>query len=156
MEGLAGLISDESCRACFLRVTFLICRYKMKGMREAPGFSVYVWVPISSVALTLLWPHGLSPTRLLCPWNSPGKNIGVDCHFLLQGIFPTQGSSKLHRLCLVHRQAGRYLTTWATWEAPGACYKALIPVLRGPPLWPNHFPKDPAPNAIISGVRIWT
>ena len=24
----------------------------------------------------------------LCPWDSPGKNIGVDCHFLLQGIFP--------------------------------------------------------------------
>ena len=32
------------------------------------------------------------PARLLCPWDSPGKNTGVDCHFLLQGIFPTQGS----------------------------------------------------------------
>ena len=31
-----------------------------------------------------LWPHGLQPTRLLCPWNSPGKNMGVGCHFLLQ------------------------------------------------------------------------
>ena len=29
---------------------------------------------------------------LLCPWDSPGKNIGVGCHFPLQGIFPTQGS----------------------------------------------------------------
>ena len=38
-------------------------------------------------------PHGLQPTRLLCPWNFPGKNTGVDCHFLLQGIFPTQGSN---------------------------------------------------------------
>ena len=28
---------------------------------------------------------------LLCPWNSPGKNTGVGCHALLQGIFPTQG-----------------------------------------------------------------
>ena len=37
--------------------------------------------------------HGLSPTRLLCPWNSPGKNTWVDYHFLLQGIFPTQGSN---------------------------------------------------------------
>ena len=27
-----------------------------------------------------------------CPWDSPGKNTGVDCHFLLQGIFRTQGS----------------------------------------------------------------
>ena len=31
------------------------------------------------------------PARLLCPWDSPGKNTGVGCHFLLQGIFPTQG-----------------------------------------------------------------
>ena len=29
----------------------------------------------------------------LCPWDSPGKNAGVGCHFLLQGIFPTQGSN---------------------------------------------------------------
>ena len=40
-----------------------------------------------------LRPHGLQPARLLCPWDSPGKNTGVDCHFLLQGIFPTQGSN---------------------------------------------------------------
>ena len=33
------------------------------------------------------------PTRLLCPWNFPGNSTGVDCHFLLQGIFPTQGSN---------------------------------------------------------------
>ena len=36
--------------------------------------------------------HGLQPSRLLCPWDSPGKNTGVGCHFLLQGIFSTQGS----------------------------------------------------------------
>ena len=29
--------------------------------------------------------------RLLCPWDSPGKNTGVGCHSLLQEIFPTQG-----------------------------------------------------------------
>ena len=37
--------------------------------------------------------HGLQPTRLLCPWDFPGSSPGVDCHFLLQGIFPTQGSN---------------------------------------------------------------
>ena len=37
--------------------------------------------------------HGLKPVRLLCPWNSPGKNTGVGCHFLLQGIFLTQRSN---------------------------------------------------------------
>ena len=30
------------------------------------------------------------PARLLCPWDSPGKNTKVGCYFLLQGIFPTQ------------------------------------------------------------------
>ena len=29
-------------------------------------------------------PHRRQPTRLCCPWDSPGKNIGVGCHFLLQ------------------------------------------------------------------------
>ena len=37
---------------------------------------------------------GLQTTKLLCPWDSPGKNTGVGCHFLLQGIFPTQGSNQ--------------------------------------------------------------
>ena len=33
------------------------------------------------------------PASFLCPWDSPGKNTGVGCHALLQGIFPTQGLS---------------------------------------------------------------
>ena len=33
-----------------------------------------------SVVSNSLWPHGLWPTKLLCPWDSPGKNTGVDCH----------------------------------------------------------------------------
>ena len=40
---------------------------------------------------------GLQPTRLLCPWDSPGKSTGVGHHALLQGILPTQGSN-LHLL----------------------------------------------------------
>ena len=46
----------------------------------------------SSVVSNSLQPHGLYPVRLLCPWDSPGKNTEVSCHLLLQGIFPTQGS----------------------------------------------------------------
>ena len=44
-----------------------------------------------SVASNSSWPQGLEPANLLCPWNSPGKNTGVDCHFLLQGLFPGPG-----------------------------------------------------------------
>ena len=40
-------------------------------------------------------PHGLKPARLLCPWDFPGKNTRVGCHYLFQRIFPTQ-ESNLH------------------------------------------------------------
>ena len=39
----------------------------------------------SSVVSDSLQPHGLQPTRLLCPWHSSGKNTGVGCHSLLRG-----------------------------------------------------------------------
>ena len=48
-----------------------------------------------------------APTMLLCPWDFPGNSTGVDCHFLLQEIFPTQGS----KLGLPHC---RHFTVWAT------------------------------------------
>ena len=58
---------------------------------------------VTSVVPNSVWSHGLWPTRLLCPWCSPGKNTGVGCHAFLQGIFPTQGWNPglLH-----HLQAG--------------------------------------------------
>ena len=48
--------------------------------------------------LTLCSSMHCSHTRLLHPWSFPGKNTGVGCHFLLQGIFPTQELN----LCLLH------------------------------------------------------
>ena len=59
---------------CFLRV-MLLC--------------VHVCVLSRSVVSDSLQPHGLKLVRLLCPWNFPGKNTGVGCHFVLQGIFDT-------------------------------------------------------------------
>ena len=64
---------------------------------------VYVCVCDQS-CLTLCNPHG----------NFPGKNTGVGCHFLLQGIFLTQGSN-LSLLCLLHCRRILYrCTTWET------------------------------------------
>ena len=54
-----------------------------------------------SVVSDSLRPHGLEPARFLCPWDFPGKNTGVGCHSLLQGIFLTQGL-KLCLLQLLH------------------------------------------------------
>ena len=51
-----------------------------------------------SVMSNSLWPHGLEPARFLCPWDFSGENTIAGCHFLLQGIFPSQGSN----LCLLH------------------------------------------------------
>ena len=44
-------------------------------------------------------PHGLQPTRLLCPWDFPGKSTGVGCHCLLQGL-TAAAAAKLHQSCL--------------------------------------------------------
>ena len=55
---------------------------------------------VAQPCLTLLNLVDCSPTRLLCPWDFPGKNTGVGCHFLLQRIFMAQGSN----LGLLHWQ----------------------------------------------------
>ena len=52
-----------------------------------------------------LRPHGLRPTRLLCPWDSPGKNTGVGCHLLLQETFLTRAQPTYPAL------AGGFFTT---------------------------------------------
>ena len=43
-------------------------------------------------------PHRRQPTRLLCPWDSPGKNTGVGCHFLLQ-CMKVKSESEVHQSC---------------------------------------------------------
>ena len=62
----------------------------------------------------------MEPARFLCPWGPVGKNTGVGCHSLLQGIFPTQGLNP----CLLHCR-GLFTT-----EPPGKleklrCYAVL-------------------------------
>ena len=54
-------------------------------------FVLYIRKWSLSVKSNSLRPHGLQPTRLLHPWDFPGKNTGVGFHFLLQEIFLTQG-----------------------------------------------------------------
>ena len=86
-----------------------------------PSFSICCFLVTSCVWLFVTL--GLKPTRLLCPWNFPGKNTGVGCHFLLKGIFLTQGLNSSLLL-------GRWiLFYWATWEAPSwftYCYLLLL------------------------------
>ena len=54
---------------------------------------------VASVVFDSVRPHRRQPTRLLCPWDSPGKNTGVGCHFLLHPILKKQITAyKLHFL----------------------------------------------------------
>ena len=65
---------------------------------------------VTKSCLTLTQLHGLHPTRLLCPWDFPGKNTGVGYHFLLQRVFLTQGWNPhllLGRQILYHLRTGR-------------------------------------------------
>ena len=57
------------------------------------------WKWRCSVVPDSLWPYGLWPAGLLCLWDFPGKNTGVSCHVLLQGIFPTQGLNSVLPPC---------------------------------------------------------
>ena len=68
-----------------------------------------VKVLFSQWCLTLLQPHGLYPTRLLCPWNSPGRNTVVHSHSLLQGIFLTQEDFPHFRHILYHLPHFRHI-----------------------------------------------
>ena len=72
----------------------------------------------------------MEPSRPLCPWDSRGKNTGVGCHALLQGIFLTQWSSPR----LLPALAGGFFTTSATW---GRAIIGNIPCYQFP--WNSLF-----------------
>ena len=88
---------------------------KSHGERRLSGYSPWGRKRIGYVlehncAQSYLWSflwHFCEPTRLLCLWDFPGKNNGGGDHFLLQVIFPTQGSN-LHFLHVLHWQANSF------------------------------------------------
>ena len=87
---------------------------------------------VASVMSDSLQPYGVQPTSLLGPWDSPGKNTGVGCHSLLQGLFPTQGSNP--HLFTSLALAGGFFTTGAIWKpnhvVRGLQLSALPPTSR--------------------------
>ena len=87
----------EQCSNCILDCNTVI--YNKYIFSICPHFWHACVCLVKSVSDSL--PHfELSPTMFLYLWDFSGKNTGVDCHFLLQGIFPTQESNP-HFLCLL-------------------------------------------------------
>ena len=79
---------------------------------------------VTESCLTLLQLRGLLPARLLCPLDFPGKNAGLDCHFLLQGIFLTQRSKPLSWI------VRQIIYHWPSREAYWFADLPLFPSLR--------------------------
>ena len=75
-----------------------------------------MWKWSRSVMYDSLWPHGLEPARLLHPWDFPGKNTGVGCHFLTAGwlLLIVKDADKCSPvLCSV--SLNFYVKTWVNW-----------------------------------------
>ena len=85
----------------------MLCYFLLYSrMNQLYIYGVCVCVCVSrSIMSNSLQPHRLQPTRLPCPWSSPGKNPGVGCQALLHRIFLTQGLNSC-LLCLLCWQAG--------------------------------------------------
>ena len=146
---------------------------QLKGFHSLVGIHRYYWniIPNFSIFKSLcfivvfrcsvmtnsFWHYELHPTRLLCPWNYPGKNIGVGCYVLLQEIFPTSPPAGIKPTSLISPElAGGLFTTSATWEA---LYVLLTNMKRkGMPL--RYAPQITGikinPQAIIaSNLALW-
>ena len=94
------------------RVSHIVDRcFTVWATREVPWGYLYTYCCclVSKWCPVLLQPHGLLPVRFLCSWDFPGKNTGVGCHFLLQGIFQGLNPQVLH--------CRQILYCWATREA---------------------------------------
>ena len=98
------LYRSEVAQSCLTLCDPMDCSLPCSSIHGIFQARVLEWVTISfsrnwkwkwsrSVVSDSLRPHGLWPTRFLCPWDFPSKDTGVGCYFLLQRIFPTQRSN---------------------------------------------------------------
>ena len=85
------LEQDVWIQICDSRAFLKLLLYPHRNQMSS-GLTFFIQNVKWSVMSDSLWHHWYSQSaRLLCPWNSTGKNSGVGCHFLLQGIFSIQG-----------------------------------------------------------------
>ena len=104
---------------------------------------------VASVVSDSVWPHGRQPTRLPCPWGSPGKNTGVGCHFLLQCM-----KVKMKMKSLSHIQL--LATPWASaYQAPPSRGFSRQVYWSGVPLPPLiHVPVTSNSSTLLTSIFI--
>ena len=128
-----------------------------------------------SVVSDSFQPHGLSSSRLLCPWNSPGMNTGVGSHSLLQGIFPTEGSNPglphcgrilyflshqgspwqhtctLYWCCIILGLLSYDILKHLTWYHHQTIFKrTCVPLILMPMYWQSNVKKQKSLNVFIT------
>ena len=124
----------------FVRITMINC-FSFDSLILVMLVSLYMLKRKNvscSVVSNSLQSHGLQPVKLLFLWNSPGKNIGVGCRFLLQGIFLTQGLNPgfLHCRQLLYNLTPQgspshlHPQTLGKWHCQVACPFSVSTILR--------------------------
>ena len=122
LVSLKGFLMDGlSWRDCRVGEKKRLCRSMVRWPVSGCLLPFPVWA--CSVTSNSLRPHGLQPTRLLCPWDSPGKQTGAGCHLLLQGTFPTQRS----KLSFVSRALADGFFTSLPLRPPGKPPSPAVP-----------------------------
>ena len=133
-------ISLLSTQLCFFKLRFIYLGLLHVAWSEKVKVLVIQSCPT-------LWPHGLQPTRLLSPWNSPARILEwVAIPFSRECSRPRDGTWVSHI-------TGRFFTIWATREAHAA-YGILIPwpgITPGPLKWkPLVLTPGPPGNSPMS------
>ena len=126
-----------------------------------------------SVVSDSVRPHRRQPTRLPCPWDSPGKNTGVSCHFLLQ-CMKVKSESEFAQSCLTlsdpmdcSLQAAPFMGFYRQKNTGGGCHRLLQIALNTasmvhlccsqscPSGWMfiSHCPTCPSPGSLETRIR---
>ena len=91
-----GFSGFHLCAHCSLFTHFLSCCPFPQN--SSANYCCRCCCQVSSVVSNPVWPQRRQPTRLPCPWDSPGKNTGVGRHFLLQ-CMKVKSESEVAQLC---------------------------------------------------------
>ena len=85
---------ERVSRICFCEICFIEPKDRLKQVETILNIvNITVLCLVTELCLSLCDPTDCSLPGSSVYGDSPGKNIGMGCHFLLQGIFPTQGSN---------------------------------------------------------------
>ena len=115
---------------------------------------------VASVVSDSVRPQRRQPTRLCCPWDSPGKNAGVGCHFLLQYDLP-RWHMKKQRHCFASKAlsspsygfSSSHVWIWEldhkeNWMLKNWCFWTVVlkKTLESPSDWKETKPVHPKGN----------